>query len=239
MREPVSHGTSHPDQPQAGQTGALGSPGSSSDLGTTGKGLSRYQEPGNQGWRKNRGDAVSYTPHPHPMPFLFKCLTVQRNTSLCGPCPARPHSQGPSLESQPRAQDLELFLRQPVLGGSQASQVGWGWEVCPAPSTWRWCRWASAQMSPGWVGSGCFGGYMVRRRRETPSALGDSGEKSPPLGCTKLSSLNKAAGFNSHPANNLDWTYFIFRRIDLIFLPKPLCSYKVEETLYPLGVFPK
>lgn len=178
-------------------------------------------------------------PHPRPMPFLFKCLTVHRNISLCGPCPARPHSQGPSLESQPRAQDLELFLRQPVLGGSQASQVGWGWEVCPAPSTWRWCRWASAQMSPGWVGSGCFGGYMVRRRRETPSVLGDSGEKSPPLGCTKLSSLNKAAGFNSHPANNLDWTYFIFRRVDLIFLPKPLCSYKVEETLYPLGVFPK
>lgn len=95
--EPVGHGTSHPDWPQAGQTGALGSPGSSSELGTTGKGLSRNQEPGNQGWSKNRGDVASDTPHPRPMPFSFKCLTVHRNTSLCGPCP-----QGPSPESQPQ-----------------------------------------------------------------------------------------------------------------------------------------
>lgn len=162
-------------------------------------------------------------PHPRPMPFSFKCLTVHRTPAsvahaLPGPT-VRVLLQRVSL----RAQDLELFLRQPVLGGSQASQVGWGWEVCPAPSTWRWCRWASAQMSPSWVGSGCFGGYVVRRRREIPSVLGDSGEKSPPLGCTKLSSLNKAAGFNSHPANNLDWPYFIFRRVDLIFLPN-LCA---------------
>lgn len=120
------------------------------------------------------------------MPFLFKCLTVHRNTSLCGPCPARPHSQSPSWRDSPRAQDLELFLRRPVLGGSQASQVGWGWEARSGPSTWRGlvADGLPAQASPGWVGSGCFGGYMVRRRREAQVSWG-TGEKSPPSGVHK------------------------------------------------------
>lgn len=156
------------------------------------------------------------------------------------PCQA-PQSESFSGETAPGHRTLSYFSGDQCLGAHRPPRLGGGGRsaLAQAPGGDLWCRWASAQASPGWVGSGCFGGYMVRRRREAPSILGDSGEKSPPLGCTKLSPLNKAAVFNLHPANNLDWPYFIFRRVDLIFLPKPLCSYKVEETLYPLGLFPK
>ena len=131
------HGASHPDRPQAGQTGGLGSPGSSCELGTTGKGPIRYQEPGNQGWHKNRGDAALDSPTPAP---CLSCLNAWLRTGT--PASVAHAPPGPTVRvllwrDSPRAQDLELFLRQPVLGGSQASQVGWGCEVCPGPSTWR------------------------------------------------------------------------------------------------------
>lgn len=156
------------------------------------------------------------------------------------PCRA-PQSGSFSGETAPGHRTLSCSSGSQCLGAHRPPRSGGGGRSAlpQAPGGDLWCRWASAQVSAGWVGSGCFGGYVVRKRREAPSILGDSGEKSQPLGCTKLSPLNKAAGFNSHPINNLDWPYFIFRRADLIFLPKPLCSYKVEETLYPLGVFPK
>lgn len=83
----------------------------------------------------------------------------------------------------PRAQDLELFLRQPVLGGSEASQVGWGCEVCPGPSTWRGLAVpmgfsiSESRLGGVWVLWGLRGKeeergskYPGRQRREKPTS---------------------------------------------------------------------